>query len=180
VVLDNPKGDYYGGAASAPVFAQVAQQTLEYLGVPHDVEVRAVHPGTKPEKDQEPVQEHTGDANALMAAVNELPSDDPLRQAVNGTQQATEVVVSLKTGPQSKAPPVQQDSSQETTSVAVGHSKLVRVPSMIGLPVRKVAEQAAMAGLNLQVQGRGLVRSQEPAAGSQVQAGSAVLVHCTR
>jgi cell division protein FtsI (penicillin-binding protein 3) len=184
VVLDNPKGDYYGGAASAPVFAQVAQQTLEYLGVPHDVEVRAVHPGTKPERDLEPVQEHTGDENALMAAVNELPSDDPLRQAVTGSLLATEVVVSVKAGAQSasplKAPPAQPDSSQETTSVAVGHSKLVRVPSLIGLPVRKVAEQAAMAGLNLQVEGRGLVRSQMPAAGSQVQAGSAVLVHCTR
>jgi cell division protein FtsI (penicillin-binding protein 3) len=39
VVLDNPKGggiSYYGGAASAPVFTQVAQETLEYLGVPHD------------------------------------------------------------------------------------------------------------------------------------------------
>ena len=36
---------YYGAAVSAPVFQEVAQQVLEYLGVPHDIEVRA--PATK-------------------------------------------------------------------------------------------------------------------------------------
>ena len=41
VVIDNPKvGSYYGTAVSAPVFAEVAQQVLEYLGVPHDVDVQ--------------------------------------------------------------------------------------------------------------------------------------------
>ena len=37
VVIDTPTvGTGYGGTVSAPVFAQVAQQVLEYLGVPHD------------------------------------------------------------------------------------------------------------------------------------------------
>ena len=38
VIIDNPqKGpSYYGTAVSAPVFAEVAQKALEYLGVPHD------------------------------------------------------------------------------------------------------------------------------------------------
>src|SRR5271154_774347 len=40
VVIDTPtaggEAAHYGGAASAPVFAEVAQQVLEYLGVPHD------------------------------------------------------------------------------------------------------------------------------------------------
>jgi len=54
------------------------------------------------------------------------------------------------------------------------------VPSLIGMPVRQVVEQVAIAGLNLQVEGRGLVRSQEPEAGAQVQPGSQVIVHCAR
>ena len=42
VIMDNPKGaSYYGAAVSAPVFAEVAQQVLEYLSVPHDIELRA-------------------------------------------------------------------------------------------------------------------------------------------
>jgi len=41
VIIDNPKGaSYYGTAVSAPVFADVAQQVLEYLQVPHDIEVK--------------------------------------------------------------------------------------------------------------------------------------------
>ncbi len=40
VVIDSPQGDYYGATVSAPVFAEVAQQVLEYLGVPHDIDLR--------------------------------------------------------------------------------------------------------------------------------------------
>ena len=34
VVIDEPKGDYYGGVVAAPVFKKIAQQTLNYLNVP--------------------------------------------------------------------------------------------------------------------------------------------------
>jgi cell division protein FtsI (penicillin-binding protein 3) len=34
VVIDEPKGKYYGGIVAAPVFKQIAQQTLNYLNVP--------------------------------------------------------------------------------------------------------------------------------------------------
>ena len=43
VVIDSPKGAYYGAEVSAPVFAEVAQQVLEYLGVPHDIDLRPAH-----------------------------------------------------------------------------------------------------------------------------------------
>src|SRR5665213_3180080 len=37
VVIDTPTvGSRYGTAVSAPVFREVAQEVLEYLGVPHD------------------------------------------------------------------------------------------------------------------------------------------------
>ena len=47
VIIDTPKGDYHGATVSAPVFAEVAQQILEYLGVAHDIEVRATHASKK-------------------------------------------------------------------------------------------------------------------------------------
>jgi cell division protein FtsI (penicillin-binding protein 3) len=191
VVLDDPRGggvSYYGGAASAPVFAQVAQQTLEYLRVPHDVEV---HPERDLKKapsaqDVEPVQEHTGDVNALIAAMNDLPSDDPLRQAVTSARAAeapakTEKTVAAKVD-KSPAPPTPPAPLAPPSIVAVSldTTKTVKVPSLIGMTVRQVVEQSAIAGLNPQVEGRGLVRSQEPAAGTPVQPGSQVKVHCAR
>ena len=33
VVIDEPKETYYGGAVAAPVFKDIAQQTLNYLNV---------------------------------------------------------------------------------------------------------------------------------------------------
>jgi len=36
VMLDEPAGQYYGGAVAAPVFAQVMQGALRMLEVPHD------------------------------------------------------------------------------------------------------------------------------------------------
>ncbi len=39
VILDSAKGLHQGGQVSAPVFTRIAQQTLAYLNVPHDVDV---------------------------------------------------------------------------------------------------------------------------------------------
>jgi cell division protein FtsI (penicillin-binding protein 3) len=198
VVLDDPKGggiSYYGGAASAPVFAQVAQQTLEYLGVPHDIDVHAIRPLSKTlsAKDEEPQQEETGDANALMAALNDLPADDPLRESINNARAAAAGPSSVKITSNKQAekadkpapkiapeaPKTDSAPTPQLVSVALP-ANTVKVPSLIGLPVRQVVEQAALAGLNLQVTGRGLVRSQEPAAGSAVQPGTQIVVHCAR
>lgn len=198
VVLDDPKagGDsYYGAQASAPVFAVVAQQTLEYLGVPHDVDVHAIRPPSKTlsAKDKEPQQEETGDANALIAALNDLPADDPLRESINNARTAAAGPSSVKTtanrqaekadrpklNAASETPKTNASAGPELISVALP-ANTVKVPSLIGLPVRQVVEQVAVAGLNLQVTGRGLVRSQEPVAGSQVQPGTQIVVHCAR
>jgi len=198
VVLDEPKGggvSYYGGAASAPVFTQVAQQTLEYLGIPHDVDIHAVRPPSKTlsAKDEEPQQEETGDVNELVAALNDLPADDPLRESINNARTVAAGSPPVKTTVNKQAEKPDKPASKVTpevpktdaapapqlVSVALP-SNTVKVPSLIGLPVRQVVEQAALAGLNLQVTGRGLVRSQEPAAGSAVQPGTQIVVHCAR
>jgi len=194
VVLDDPKGggvSYYGGAAAAPVFTQIAQNTLEYLGVPHDVEVHDKRPqkNAPSTRDQEPEQEHTGDINALVAAINERPADGPLREAVANAHTAEAASKpdkpSLANAEKPKAPsltppaPLTPLSHPDVVTVSLPTGS-VRVPSLIGMPVRQVVEQVAVAGLELQVDGRGLVRSQQPPAGSQVKPGTQVVVHCAR
>jgi len=93
VVMDNPrKGpSYYGTAVSAPVFAEVAQQVLEYLGVRHDIDIAAPRGAAKTEKPvvEDDAQTQPEDVNALYAAANDLPSDDPLRAAPAPAAQAT-------------------------------------------------------------------------------------------
>jgi cell division protein FtsI (penicillin-binding protein 3) len=87
VVIDTPTiGTGYGGTVSAPVFAQVAQQVLEYLGVPHDQPLKtkkemllAAAP-TRDVFDSAPEQ-NGSDLTAMFADINSLPVDDPLRAA---------------------------------------------------------------------------------------------------
>ena len=85
VVIDTPTvGTGYGATVSAPVFAEVAQQVLEYLGVPHDQPLKdktktaGEHPAKEPR--EEGPSEPIGDLNAMFAEANELPADDPLHE----------------------------------------------------------------------------------------------------
>jgi cell division protein FtsI (penicillin-binding protein 3) len=89
VIIDSPQGNHYGNVNAAPVFREVAQEVLEYLGVPHDTnltpqpELAKAQP--EPELD-EASPEPTGNLDALFAEVNNLPADDPLRGTANGQQ----------------------------------------------------------------------------------------------
>jgi cell division protein FtsI (penicillin-binding protein 3) len=83
VVIDTPSvGTGYGSEVSAPVFRDVAQQVLEYLGVPHDQPLKTTKEmlaANKPVAEDGPSQ-NPEDLNALFEEVNNLPADDPLRQ----------------------------------------------------------------------------------------------------
>jgi cell division protein FtsI (penicillin-binding protein 3) len=202
VIMDNPKGAYYGAQVSAPVFAEVAQAVLEYLNVPHDVDVRATKSPLKQAKLDKPIHEDDGgaaqeDINALFAAANDLPADDPLRQPQQAIPQPSA---------QAPAPPPQAaasvtakpgDNKQNPVSTAatpvvpaapppkpkyvtVSDGKQIIVPSLIGLPIRTVIEKTAAQGLQVQISGSGTVREQAPAAGTQVPSGTKIIVRCGR
>ena len=188
VVIDTPKGpSYYGTAVSAPVFAEVAQQVLEYLGVPHDIEIRQPKAPAKPQKPtHEDDEDNAPDINSLFAAVNDLPPDDPLRepapqpapppsvastQPVSATEQTS---VSDTSSPPLPPPPAMQKAVIVT---ADGERK---VPELVGLPVRKVIEAAAMAGLEVEITGSGTVREQAPLPGTVVGPNTRLVVRCSR
>jgi cell division protein FtsI (penicillin-binding protein 3) len=83
VVIDTPTvGSRYGTAVSAPVFQLLAQQVLEYLGVPHDQPLktpRQLIAATSEGMPDDAPSEHIGDLNAIFDEINNLPADDPLR-----------------------------------------------------------------------------------------------------
>jgi cell division protein FtsI (penicillin-binding protein 3) len=89
VVIDTPtaggEAAHYGGAASAPVFAEVAQQVLEYLGVPHDQPLKTKKEMLEAKVDatDDAPDESTADLTAMFDDVNSLPADDPLRTSAS-------------------------------------------------------------------------------------------------
>jgi cell division protein FtsI (penicillin-binding protein 3) len=191
VVIDNPKGaSYYGAQISAPVFSEVAQQVLEYLGVQHDIDIRQPKTSSKPEKPvHEDDEDNAPDINSLFAAVNDLPDDDPLREpapqpapapppAATGTEPVPEATqIAAAVAPSASPAPPEPAPQRAVVMTADGQRK---VPDLMGLPVRKVIETAAMAGLEVQVTGSGTVREQAPAAGTVVGPNTRLVVRCSR
>jgi len=108
VIIDTPTvGTRYGAETSAPVFAEVAQQVLEYLGVPHDQPLKQkkdlVNIAAKDLVDDN-IEENSADLNRMFADINDLPADDPLRAQVGDStapahEAGDEPVVAAKTVP---------------------------------------------------------------------------------
>ncbi|MDY0000682.1 MAG: penicillin-binding transpeptidase domain-containing protein [Polyangia bacterium] len=48
VVVDEPQGEYYGGTVAGPVFRQIGEEALRYLGVPRDEDAEAASRKKKP------------------------------------------------------------------------------------------------------------------------------------
>jgi cell division protein FtsI (penicillin-binding protein 3) len=169
VVIDSPTvGGHFGRAVSAPVFHELAQEVLEYLGVPHDEPLKSAPELARAAANvrPEPASEQVGDLNALFSEVNNLPADDPLRAIPPAPNQ-----------PVLSEPPAIAEAKQ--TAVVSGASR-AEVPSLLGASVRQVMERAATAGFGVQVIGTGLAREQAPAAGTLAPMGAEIIVRFAR
>ena len=198
VIMDSPtKGNHFGHEVSAPVFQDLAQQVLEYLGVQHDQDLKPVKElakKSKPVKEADP-EEHAEDLQSLFAEVNDLPADDPLRNPENQGPAPADVAVAQGSEPaqspasasKTNAPaPVEAGSSEPVgrpsdrsnaahSSVTVAVQQ-VAVPSFAGKSLREVVERASSVGLGVQIVGSGIARDQAPAAGTLVPAGTEIVV----
>ena len=204
VVIDSPKGLYYGSEVAAPVFQEVAQEVLEYLGVPHDIPLRPPSKTTKAEPviaEDTSVEDSSTDLDALYAAANNLPSDDPQSTDAAAAPSAAQTEAKPDVHPEASAPATEQSAthavprhdaqpaqtgakpasgSGQASSVTISSVKNVSVPPFTGLSVRQVIEKAAGAGLEVEIVGDGSVRDQAPAPGTMVPPGTHVVVRCTR
>jgi len=199
IVIDSPKGAYYGADVSAPVFTEVAQQVLEYLGVQHDIDLRPVDLASKKDapikEDDAPAEEEN--IQALYDAANDLPTDDPLRAAPAPAAKAAAPAEPAQAAnspapPRSGAPsqpspntlsqsqPPPSKSAPPPGTVVIADSAQLRVPSLIGMPIREIIEQAGSSGLEVKITGDGIAREQAPAPGTMVPAGTKIVVRCER
>jgi cell division protein FtsI (penicillin-binding protein 3) len=205
VILDSAVGLHQGGQVSAPVFQRVTQQVLEYLHVPHDVQLPPSRQVLLARRDvpeaslEESSPDHLG-AGLDMADVNETPVAPA---AVTPRTIGAQVVPAAQTGrePESKtsapsttladAPiPGSQVSQLENSPVkrlpASGTVVLdveeggIEVPSFLGKNLRVSIEVAQEAGLDLDAIGSGVAREQSPQAGARVATGSHITVRFGR
>jgi cell division protein FtsI (penicillin-binding protein 3) len=207
VILDSAVGLHQGGQVSAPIFQRVMQQTLEYLHVPHDVQLPANRQVLLARRDvpesslEEGAPDHLG-ANLEMAEVSEAPPAataakvGPIRDQVVPAALTEKVAEQAGRGGLTNAASstVAPDAtSSENLSSEKAPQKLpggtvvldveeggIEVPSFLGKNLRGAMEAAQDAGFDLDAVGSGVAREQSPAPGTHLAAGSRVVVRFGR
>ncbi len=205
VILDSAVGLHQGGQISAPVFQRITQQVLEYLHVPHDVQLPPSRQVLLARRDvpdaslEESSPDHLG-AALDMAEASETPAapaavkpDAISAQVIPAALTAREVgrqadhpVATGRTTPSGSSPAAQSVAPTEgspTQNLSAGGTVVldveeggIEVPSFLGKNLRVAIEVAQDAGLDLDAVGSGTAREQSPLPGAHVAAGARVVV----
>jgi cell division protein FtsI (penicillin-binding protein 3) len=158
VVLDEPGTAIYGGTVAAPVFKEIAEHVLPYLGVAPDTDTKEVAP-----RQQEQIAE-LNHAAARVAASEKIDADQQVAPAslplvVEGVRERGEI--------------------REVVYAPAGERALL-MPNMRGRSVRDAQRICAQLGLDLEARGEGRAVAQFPAAGAAIEAGRKVRVEFAR
>ncbi|MFZ0796756.1 MAG: penicillin-binding protein [Terriglobales bacterium] len=203
VVLDSAVGLHQGGQVSAPVFQRITQQVLEYLHVPHDVQLPASRQVLLARRDvpdanlEESSPDHLG-ASLDMGEGNETPgAPTAVKPGTIAAQVVPAALTARESGRQGDhlAPTASTTASSSITqSENALPQKLptsgtvvldveeggIEVPSFLGKNLRVAIEAAQDAGLDLDAIGSGVAREQSPQPGARVAAGARVTVRFGR
>ncbi|MBZ5596927.1 MAG: PASTA domain-containing protein [Acidobacteriia bacterium] len=203
VILDSPVGGHHGGEVGAPVFNRIAQQVLEYLHTPHDVELPPnrqlllARQRVKQQDLEEGSPDHLGEtldaADASAADAGSIPlapsQSTPevagnavipagLRERVPSSSDEEKPAAPATTAGRTPDAPAHLPSSG-TVVLDVEQGGVV-VPSFLGKSVRTAIEMAEESGLDLEAIGSGTAREQSPAPGAHLPPGSRVTVKFER
>jgi cell division protein FtsI (penicillin-binding protein 3) len=205
VILDSAVGLHQGGQVSAPVFQRIMQQVLEYLHVPHDVQLPPSRQVLLARRDvpeaslEESSPDHlgasldlaeAGDTPAISAAVKPSPiAAQVVPAALTAREIGTVADPAAPVFPMTAAassPALQSENSPPPKLPTSGTVVLdveeggIEVPSFLGKNLRVAIEAAQEAGLDLDAVGSGTAREQSPLPGAHVAAGSRITVRFGR
>lgn len=203
VMLDSPRGHYHGGDVAAPLFNRVAQQVLAYMNVPHDTDVRnplrmqllasaqtADLSEGSPDRLSGEVLEDTEPISSAVAMTTPVAAKESTAQLARAKLLAAtfrpEPVKRVATAPPRVEIPKPTEGpvmppemrSGGTVILEVGHGPLA--PHLLGKTVRAAIEAAQDAGVEIDVVGTGVARSQMPLPGQRVAPGTRIAVHFER
>jgi len=189
VIIDSPQGRHHGGDVGAPIFQHVAQQVLEYLHTPHDIELPPNHQlllASRQVKEEEVAEGSPDRLGDPLDVAESSPSNttQPSRATVTTGNVSPVMPAALRTretpaiqGVQAAVPsaPAEKVPSSGTVVLDIEQDG-IQVPLFAGKSVRAALELAQQQGLDLDIIGSGLAQDQSPLAGARVPSGSKVRV----
>jgi cell division protein FtsI (penicillin-binding protein 3) len=201
VILDSAEGLHQGGQVSAPVFKRIAEQVLEYMHVPHDIEPKnqslrqtMMASAKKDDAAEEgsdrlgaPLISDADEATGKTAAK----ADQHVPATPDSTQPGGAKVVGVSVGNVGPLPAATDADAPEAlpspgisaAQAAAGKGTVVLdvdsgivVPSFMGKTLRSAVEVAQQRGLEINVMGSGIARQQMPLPGSHLPPGQKVTI----
>ncbi len=149
VIIDEPKGAIFGGVVAAPIFREIAAQSLRVLGY---------YPQKELPKDKNlPVQAKGAPA------------------PVKGSKGATEVKTA-KAAAAPAPPPAPNLASLLPVRIEASKEPLTVMPDLKGYTIRQVLDLLNRSGLKCRLEGSGMAVSQEPSPGTAITPGGTCLV----
>ena len=153
-MIDEPRGQVYGGLVAAPVFARVATQSLHYLKV-------------------KPNQPLAPEDNLPLPSLEEILAQAKKEQEAAAKREAAEAAVLPPAAAEPDAAEEPAPAEQEAeTAVAAGP----QMPDFKGMSYRQVIEVMQAKGINVSLRGHGRVIDQSPLPGAAIPYGATVWV----
>jgi cell division protein FtsI (penicillin-binding protein 3) len=196
VILDSAVGLHQGGQVCAPVFQRITQQVLEYMHVPHDVELPPSRQVLLARRNADDANMDESSPDHLGAALDVADAGDTstVPDSAKPSPIASKVVPAAMKEPMPPAAASsraneaksQNQANDDSPQPANGTVVIdvseggIQVPSFLGKSVRAALEAAEDAGLDLDAIGSGTAKEQSPSPGSKVAAGSRVVVRFGR
>ena len=151
VVLDSAVGLHQGGQVSAPVFQRISQQVLEYLHVPHDVQLPASRQVLLARRDvpaaslDEGAPDHLG-ASLDIADVSETPATTPVspKNDTKNAPIAAQVVTAAQLTEESARPP--SSAGQSIPNTLTARTASLPAPDSAALESAKASGQKLPSG----------------------------------
>ena len=153
VMVDEPHGVHYGGVVAAPVFKEIAEATLRYLGVPPSsaLAASAARSARKRDANIERARRDEADSNEVEG----LGVDEPVASV--GEAQDED-------GPE--LPAGEEQEGPTTDGQPATACKLdAAVPNFLGMTLGQAVRAARRAGVELVPEGSGIATTQTPAPG---------------
>ncbi len=157
VQLDDPKGLFYGGDVSAPVFSQLFGQIMDYLGIPASTNTLQPQQLTLPQLAGLTYAEAALRLNALGLLMQSQGSGSQVvaQSPAAGAGIAPGATVTVQMG-----------GAQQTAGV----------PDVLGLTVQQAEAALSARGYHMVPSGSGVAAQQKPAPGTSLKSGRPVTV----
>ncbi len=156
IVLEAPRGKYYGGATAAPVFPELAAQTLRFRDVPPELPLES--PGVEPDEIE-------------LEALADLALTAPAEPAPAALERAADGAIYVAANGETEEPEHAASAARREVRLRVTQ---IRTPNFRGMAMRRAVAEGVALGLRLETRGDGVAVTQDPPAGTPVARGSRV------